>query len=57
LISICFAFFAAAVIAFPGNVRAEGISIGKDADSAYLDINGLWNYTTSDYTITGTCPP
>ncbi len=41
----------------PTKCHAAGISIGNDAESAYLDINGLWDFKTSDYSVTGTCPP
>ncbi len=34
----------------------EGISLGNQADSSYLNMTGLWDYRTSDYTVTGTCP-
>ncbi len=57
LISICLALFMTGILGVEIPSYAAGISIGKDADSAYLDINGLWNFNTSDYTVTGTCPP
>ncbi len=57
LIPICLILLTAWCFQFETPSYAAGISIGKDADSAYLDINGLWDFKTSDYTVTGTCPP
>ncbi len=55
-ISICSILTALMIILSSTSCWAEGISIGNDENSAYLDINGLWDFNTSDYTVTGTCP-
>ncbi len=44
------------VILISPQVMAEGISIGTQAESSYLTMTGLWDFRTSDYTVTGTCP-
>ncbi len=57
VISICFILLLMCLWPIKSGSHAAGISIGHDADSAYLDINGLWDFSTSNYTVTGTCPP
>ncbi len=56
-ISICLLFVLVWSMWSCNTCHAEGISIGNDANSAYLDINGLWDFKTFNYTVTGTCPP
>ena len=43
-------------VLFSASCMAAGISIGNQAESSYLTMTGLWDYRTSDYTVTGTCP-
>ncbi len=44
------------IMLFSSDVMAEGIAIGTQAESSYLTMTGLWDFHTSDYTVTGTCP-
>ncbi|NPA94991.1 MAG: hypothetical protein GXO58_06150 [Thermodesulfobacteria bacterium] len=57
LISRCFILLSIFFSLFPAVAKAAGISIGSDAESAYLDVNGLWDFNTYDYSVIGTCPP
>ena len=53
-VALCISFFMFATISL--QARAAGISIGNQAGSSYLTMTGLWDYRTSDYIVTGTCP-
>lgn len=53
-LAFCISFLIIALNSW--SAMAEGISLGNRADSSYLSMTGLWDYHTSDYTVTGTCP-